>query len=60
MVAKPWRPMRDWAPNNVCHQPRSFDWRRRGGAPHPMTRIPDARFAEVLTVRNQIVQLARA
>jgi mRNA interferase MazF len=42
----------------LCHQPKSFDWRRRGGAPHPGKRIPDARFAEVLTVLNQIVQLA--
>ena len=42
----------------LCHQPKSFDWRLRGGAPHPMKRIPDIRFAEVLVVLNQIVQLA--
>jgi len=42
----------------LCHQPKSFDWRLRGGAPHPMKRIPDARFAEVLAILNQIVQLA--
>lgn len=42
----------------LCHQPKSFDWRRRGGAAHPIKRIPDARFAEVLAVLNQIVQLA--
>ncbi len=30
----------------------------RSGTPHPMKRIPDARFAEVLAVLNQIVQLA--
>lgn len=42
----------------LCHQPKSFDWRLRGGAPHPLKRLPDARFAEVLTVLNQIVQLA--
>lgn len=42
----------------LCHQPESFDWRLRGGAPHPMKRISDVRFAEVLTLLNQIVQLA--
>jgi len=42
----------------LCHQPKSFDWRQRGGAPHPDKRIPDARFAEVLGLLNQIVQLA--
>jgi len=42
----------------LCHQPKSFDWRLRGGAPHPMKRIPDARFAEVLAILNQIVRLA--
>lgn len=42
----------------LCHQPKSFDWRQRGGAPHPAKRITDARFAEVLTLLNQIVQLA--
>lgn len=42
----------------LCHQPKSFDWRVREGAPHPMTRISDASFVEVRTVLNQIVQLA--
>jgi mRNA interferase MazF len=42
----------------LCHQPKSFDWHLRSVAPHPMKRIPDARFAEVLVVLNQIVQLA--
>nr|VFJ74113.1 MAG: mRNA interferase MazF [Candidatus Kentron sp. FW] len=41
----------------LCHQPKSFDWRVRGGAPHPAKRLSDARFAEVLAVLNQIVQL---
>jgi len=41
----------------LCHQPKSFDWRLRGGAPHPMKRINDARFTDVLTLLNQIVQL---
>jgi mRNA interferase MazF len=42
----------------LCHQPKSFDWRLGSGVPHPMKRIPDARFAEVLAVLNQILQLA--
>ena len=42
----------------LCHQPKSFDWRVRGGKPHPAKRLPDAAFAEVLLVLNQIVQLA--
>jgi len=41
----------------LCHQPKSFDWRLRGGNPHPMKRISDARFAEVLALLNQIIQL---
>jgi mRNA interferase MazF len=42
----------------LCHQPKSFDWRVREGAPHPVTRLADARFAEVCVVLNQIIQLA--
>jgi mRNA interferase MazF len=42
----------------LCHQPKSFDWRHRSGAPHPMKRIPNERFAAVLLILNQIVQLA--
>lgn len=42
----------------LCHQPKSFDWRLRGGAPHPMKRITDAHFAEVLALLNQIIQLS--
>ncbi len=42
----------------LCHQPKSFDWRQCSVAPHPMQRIADARFAEVLSITNQIMQLA--
>lgn len=42
----------------LCHQPKSFDWRLRGGAPHPMKSVTDARFAEVLALLNQVMQLA--
>lgn len=42
----------------LCHQPKSFDWRVRDAAPHPMKGLTDARFAEVCAVLNQIMQLA--
>lgn len=42
----------------LCHQPKSFDWRVRMAAPHPMKRLDEAHFAEVCGVLNQIVQLA--
>jgi mRNA interferase MazF len=42
----------------LCHQPKSFDWRVRGASEHPMKRLPDAKFAEVRALLNQIVQLA--
>ncbi len=42
----------------LCHQPKSFDWRVRGGRAHPMRRIADPVFTEVLVVLNQIIQLA--
>lgn len=42
----------------LCHQPKSFDWRLRKASAHPMKCLPDAIFAEVCTVLNQIVQIA--
>jgi mRNA interferase MazF len=42
----------------LCHQPKSFDWRIREAAAHPMSSLSDARFAEVCGVLNQIVQLS--
>ena len=42
----------------LCHQPKSFDWRVRKATPHPSKRLPDARFAEIRGILNQIVQLA--
>jgi mRNA interferase MazF len=41
----------------LCHQPKSFDWRQRGGAPHPVKRLSDDRFNEVCLILNQILQL---
>jgi mRNA interferase MazF len=42
----------------LCHQPKSFDWRVRSAKAHPIKRISDAHFAQILAVLNQIVQLA--
>lgn len=42
----------------LCHQPKSFDWRVREAAPHPMKRLTDELFAEACAVLNQIVRLA--
>ena len=42
----------------LCHQPMSFDWRVRAAKVHPIKRLPDARFAEVCVVLNQIIQVA--
>ena len=41
----------------LCHQPKSFDWKQREAAPHPMGRLSAALFAQACTVLNQIVQL---
>lgn len=42
----------------LVHQPKSFDWRLRKAAAHPMKRLADGAFAEVCLVMNQIVQIA--
>ncbi len=42
----------------LCHQPKSFDWRVRGGKAHAMRRIDDAAFREVCARLNQIIQVA--
>ncbi len=42
----------------LCHQPKAFDWRLRGGKAHPLGKLGDAAFAEVCERLNQIVRLA--
>jgi mRNA interferase MazF len=42
----------------LCHQPKSFDWRVREAAPHPLGRLPDAPFEAVRVVLNQILALS--
>lgn len=41
----------------LCHQPKSFDWRSRNGAPHPLKRLDDSHFAECCTRLSQIIQI---
>ena len=42
----------------LCHQPKSFDWRARGGRIHPMKHLDDVAFAKVCGVLHQIIGLA--
>lgn len=41
----------------LCHQPKSFDWRVREAAPHPLKTLANAQFTAVCAVLNQIMQL---
>jgi len=41
----------------LCHQPKSFDWRARQAAPHPMRQLNSAAFAKVRSLLNQIIAL---
>ena len=41
----------------LVHQPKSFDWRLRGAKAHPMKRLGDAPFAQVLARLNKILLL---
>ena len=43
----------------LCHQPKSFDWRQRQASPHPLQKLDDAPFSEVLMVLNQLLQLGQ-
>ena len=41
----------------LCHQPKSFDWRVRAAAPHPLKRLSDVFFDDICLRLNQIIQL---
>lgn len=41
----------------LCHQPKSFDWRMRQGAPHPLKRLDDVHFEKCCARLNQIINL---
>ena len=42
----------------VCHQPKSFDWRKRYAKPHVLKTLDDALFKQVCERLNQIIQLS--
>jgi mRNA interferase MazF len=42
----------------LCHQPKSFDWRLRGGKPHPLKTLTEEPFGAVCERLNQIIQLS--
>ena len=39
------------------HQPKSFDWRRRGAKPHPWKQAPLEVFAAACEQLNQIIAI---
>lgn len=41
----------------LAHQPKSFDWRARGGKAHPWKRVPPDVLEEACGTLNQIVTL---
>ena len=41
----------------LCHQPKSFDWRVRGAAPHPLKKLSNDLFHDVCERLNQIIQI---
>lgn len=44
----------------LCHQPKSFDWRMRQGAPHQLKRLHDVQFEECCSRLNQIIHLTHS
>ena len=43
----------------LCHQPKSFDWRLRGGKAHPMGAVPEAVFQQACERLDQIIQVGQ-
>lgn len=41
----------------LTHQPKSFDWRIRGGRPHPWKQLPDVIFESVREGLNSIISI---
>jgi mRNA interferase MazF len=41
----------------LCHQPKSFEWRVRGGKPHPWKQVPENVFRAVCEQLNQIIAI---
>ena len=42
----------------LCHQPKSFDWRKRYAKPHSLKKLDDVLFKKVCDQLNQIIQLS--
>lgn len=42
----------------LCHQPKSFDWRMRGGMPHPSKQVDAETLAAACLILNQIIEVA--
>jgi mRNA interferase MazF len=43
----------------LCHQPKSFDWRKRLAKPHPIGKAPDEVMQNVLETLNQIIMICQ-
>jgi mRNA interferase MazF len=41
----------------LCHQPKSFDWRVRGGRPHPQRAVAPEVLQRACALLNQIIDL---
>src|SRR5580704_1594149 len=39
------------------HQPKSFDWRARHAAPHPLKKVPEEAYREACETLNQIIEI---
>ena len=42
----------------LTHQPKSFDWRKRGARTHPWKQVPAALFAAACESLNGIIAIA--
>jgi mRNA interferase MazF len=41
----------------LTHQPKSFDWKKRGAKSHPMKTVPEDIFMAACEALNQIIEL---
>lgn len=42
----------------LTHQPKSFDWRKRGARPHPFKQVPVSLFESACESLNGIISIA--
>ena len=42
----------------LAHQPKSYDWKLRGGKLHPMKQVPSEVFELACETLNQIIAIA--